>query len=100
MSSVGRYCDPIITCVACVSVEIEATYEIDRMLGSGEVIGKLQRSWNELLDRGDEPFGENKTNIIRRYCSRFPKWVTIFNSISVDLPLLSAIKPITFKTLI
>ncbi|KAG1852507.1 CHAT domain-containing protein [Suillus subluteus] len=26
------------------------------MLGSGEVIGKLQMSWDELLDHGDEPF--------------------------------------------
>lgn len=25
------------------------------MLGSGEVIGKLQTSWDELLDHGDEP---------------------------------------------
>ncbi|KAG1773738.1 CHAT domain-containing protein [Suillus placidus] len=26
------------------------------MLGSGEVVGKLQMSWDELLDHGDEPF--------------------------------------------
>ncbi|KAG2343859.1 TPR-like protein [Suillus weaverae] len=26
------------------------------MLGSGEVIGELQMSWDELLDHGDEPF--------------------------------------------
>ncbi|KAG2337714.1 hypothetical protein BDR05DRAFT_941178 [Suillus weaverae] len=38
------------------SVEIRASYEADRMLGSGEVIGKLQMSWDELLDHGDEPF--------------------------------------------
>jgi hypothetical protein len=40
------------------SVEIRASYEADRMLGSGEVIGKLQMSWGELLNHGDEPFGE------------------------------------------
>jgi hypothetical protein len=40
------------------SVEIRASYEAGRMLGSGEVIGKLQMSWDELLDHGDEPFGE------------------------------------------
>jgi hypothetical protein len=40
------------------SVEIRASYEADRMLGSGEVIGKLQISWDELLNHGDEPFGE------------------------------------------
>ncbi|KAG2114887.1 CHAT domain-containing protein [Suillus cothurnatus] len=38
------------------SVEIRASYEADRMLGSGEVIGKLQMSWDELLNHGDEPF--------------------------------------------
>ncbi|KAG1759627.1 CHAT domain-containing protein [Suillus occidentalis] len=38
------------------SVEIRASYEADRMLGSGEVIGKLQMSWDELLDHGDEAF--------------------------------------------
>ncbi|KAG1764102.1 hypothetical protein EDD22DRAFT_1049865 [Suillus occidentalis] len=39
-----------------LSVEIRASYEADRMLGSGEVIGKLQMSWDELLNHGDEPF--------------------------------------------
>ncbi|KAG2343594.1 hypothetical protein BDR05DRAFT_989693 [Suillus weaverae] len=39
-----------------LSVEIRASYEADRMLGSGEVIGELQMSWDELLDHGDEPF--------------------------------------------
>ncbi|KAG1732991.1 CHAT domain-containing protein [Suillus occidentalis] len=38
------------------SVEIRASYEADRMLGSGEVIGGLQMSWDELLDHGDEAF--------------------------------------------
>jgi hypothetical protein len=28
------------------------------MLGSGEVIGKLQILWDELLNHGNEPFGE------------------------------------------
>ncbi|KAG1873525.1 hypothetical protein DFJ58DRAFT_741410 [Suillus subalutaceus] len=41
---------------AAFSVEIRASYEVDRMLGSGEVIGELQTSWDELLDHGDEPF--------------------------------------------
>ncbi|KAG2089825.1 hypothetical protein BD769DRAFT_1525801 [Suillus cothurnatus] len=39
-----------------LSVEIRASYEVDRMLGSGEVIGELKMSWDELLDHGDEPF--------------------------------------------
>ncbi|KAG1758649.1 CHAT domain-containing protein [Suillus occidentalis] len=39
-----------------LSVEIKASYESDRMLGSGEVIGKVRMSWDELLDHGDEPF--------------------------------------------
>ncbi|KAG2124896.1 CHAT domain-containing protein [Suillus clintonianus] len=37
-------------------MEIRASYEVDRMLGNGEVIGKLQTSWVGLLDHGDEPF--------------------------------------------
>ncbi|KAG2108782.1 CHAT domain-containing protein [Suillus cothurnatus] len=39
-----------------LSVEIRASYEAGRMLGSGKVIRKLQMSWDELLDHGDEPF--------------------------------------------
>ncbi|KAG2341463.1 hypothetical protein BDR05DRAFT_1001580 [Suillus weaverae] len=38
------------------SVEIRASYEADRMLGSGEVIGKFALSWDDLLNHGDEPF--------------------------------------------
>jgi hypothetical protein len=41
-----------------LSVEIRASYELGRMLGGGEVIGKLKTSWNKLLHHGDEPFGE------------------------------------------
>ncbi|KAG2066828.1 hypothetical protein BDR04DRAFT_1233728 [Suillus decipiens] len=33
-----------------------ASYEVDQMLGSGELIGKLQMSWDELLGHGHEPF--------------------------------------------
>ncbi|KAG1891663.1 uncharacterized protein F5891DRAFT_1211120 [Suillus fuscotomentosus] len=40
-----------------LSVEIRESYELGRMLGSGEVIGKLQTSWDELLDHDDESFG-------------------------------------------
>ncbi|KAG1882818.1 CHAT domain-containing protein [Suillus subluteus] len=32
------------------------SYEVDRMLGNGEVVAKFETSWDELLDRGDEPF--------------------------------------------
>ncbi|KIK33017.1 hypothetical protein CY34DRAFT_813906, partial [Suillus luteus UH-Slu-Lm8-n1] len=39
-----------------LSVEIRASYEADRMLGSGTVIGKLQMSWDELFNHGDDPF--------------------------------------------
>ncbi|KAG2340472.1 hypothetical protein BDR05DRAFT_966738 [Suillus weaverae] len=38
------------------SVEIRASYEADRILGCGELIGKLQLSWHALLNHGDEPF--------------------------------------------
>jgi hypothetical protein len=40
------------------TVEIRASYEVNRMLGSGELIRKLKISWDKLLDNGDEPFGE------------------------------------------
>ncbi|KAG1790402.1 CHAT domain-containing protein [Suillus plorans] len=39
-----------------LSVEIRASYELGRMLGSGEFMGELQMSWDELLDHGDHPF--------------------------------------------
>ncbi|KAG1738304.1 CHAT domain-containing protein [Suillus occidentalis] len=39
-----------------LSVQIRASYEADRVLGSGEVIGKLHMSWDEVLSHGDEPF--------------------------------------------
>ncbi|KAG2364139.1 hypothetical protein BDR07DRAFT_1608411 [Suillus spraguei] len=39
-----------------LSIEIRASYEVDQMLGSGELIGKIQTSWDELLDDGDEAF--------------------------------------------
>ncbi|KAG1744322.1 CHAT domain-containing protein [Suillus occidentalis] len=48
--TLSSYASPVL------SVEIRASYEADRMLGSGEVIGKLQMSWDELLNHGDEPF--------------------------------------------
>ncbi|KAG2142433.1 CHAT domain-containing protein [Suillus clintonianus] len=35
---------------------IRVSYELDRMLGNGEVIRKLETSGDELLDHGDEPF--------------------------------------------
>ncbi|KAG2111741.1 hypothetical protein DEU56DRAFT_919971 [Suillus clintonianus] len=41
---------------ASPSLSVEISYEVDRMLGNGEVIGKLQTSWDDLLDHGDEPF--------------------------------------------
>ncbi|KAG1882807.1 hypothetical protein F4604DRAFT_1678298 [Suillus subluteus] len=36
--------------------EIRASFEFDRILGSGEVAGKPETSWDVLLDRGNEPF--------------------------------------------
>ncbi|KAG1746151.1 CHAT domain-containing protein [Suillus lakei] len=39
-----------------LSLEIRASFELGRMLGNGKVISKLETSWNELLDHGDEPF--------------------------------------------
>ncbi|KAG2116823.1 CHAT domain-containing protein [Suillus clintonianus] len=39
-----------------LSVEIRATFELDHMLGNGEIIGKLQTSWRDLLNHEDELF--------------------------------------------
>ncbi|KAG1888265.1 CHAT domain-containing protein [Suillus subluteus] len=39
-----------------LSLEIRASFELGRMLGDGEVVSKLETSWNELLDHGDETF--------------------------------------------
>ncbi|KAG2147002.1 CHAT domain-containing protein [Suillus cothurnatus] len=38
------------------SLEIRVSYELGRILGNGEVVAKFESSWDELLDRGDEPF--------------------------------------------
>jgi hypothetical protein len=39
-------------------VEIRASFELDQILGNGELIGELEATWDELLDHGDEPFSE------------------------------------------
>ncbi|KAG2029056.1 CHAT domain-containing protein [Suillus americanus] len=39
-----------------LSVEIRASFEVDQMLGNGELVGELETSWDMLLDHGDEPF--------------------------------------------
>ncbi|KAG1780151.1 CHAT domain-containing protein [Suillus placidus] len=39
-----------------LSLDISASFELHRMLGNGEVIGRLEMSWHELLDHGEEPF--------------------------------------------
>jgi hypothetical protein len=39
-------------------VEIRASFELDRMLGNGEVVGKHEILWDALLAHGNEPFGE------------------------------------------
>ncbi|KAG2142392.1 hypothetical protein DEU56DRAFT_939794 [Suillus clintonianus] len=49
-ASISSHTSPALT------IEIRVSYELDRMLGNGEVIGKLETSWDELLDHGDETF--------------------------------------------
>ncbi|KAG1764772.1 hypothetical protein EV702DRAFT_1204864 [Suillus placidus] len=41
---------------SALSIQIRVSHELDRMLGNGEVIGKLETSGDELLDHGNEPF--------------------------------------------
>ncbi|KAG1832311.1 CHAT domain-containing protein [Suillus subalutaceus] len=44
-------------------VEIRVSYEFGRMLGDREVVAKFETSWDKLLDRGDEPFGQHLVDI-------------------------------------
>ncbi|KAG2362848.1 CHAT domain-containing protein [Suillus spraguei] len=39
-----------------ILVEISASFEFNPMLGNGEVVGKLETSWDALLGHGNEPF--------------------------------------------
>ncbi|KAG2360634.1 hypothetical protein BDR07DRAFT_1486761 [Suillus spraguei] len=39
-----------------ISMEISASFEFNPMLGNGEVVGKLETSWDALLGHGNEPF--------------------------------------------
>ncbi|KAG1795499.1 CHAT domain-containing protein [Suillus variegatus] len=39
-----------------LSVEIRASFELGRMFGSGEVVGRLRMPWNELLSHRHQPF--------------------------------------------
>ncbi|KAG1869918.1 CHAT domain-containing protein [Suillus subluteus] len=41
---------------ATLSVEIRASFELDQMLGNGEIVGELDTSWDALLDHGNESF--------------------------------------------
>ncbi|KAG2100058.1 CHAT domain-containing protein [Suillus cothurnatus] len=52
--TLSSHASPAYVVLPALSVEIRASYEADRMLGGGEVIGKLQMSWDGLLDHGDE----------------------------------------------
>ncbi|KAG1844991.1 hypothetical protein F4604DRAFT_1937229 [Suillus subluteus] len=59
-SSVGRYRDLVKfmeTFGRDSRTDLLASFELDRMLGNGEVIRELQMLWDELLERRDEPFG-------------------------------------------
>ncbi|KAG1897271.1 uncharacterized protein F5891DRAFT_982860 [Suillus fuscotomentosus] len=46
-----------------LSLEIGASFELGRMLGGGEVIGKLEMSWDELLDHGVSHSNDTATDI-------------------------------------
>ncbi|KAG2362773.1 CHAT domain-containing protein [Suillus spraguei] len=39
-----------------ILLEISASFEFNPMLGNGEVVGKLETSWDALLGHGNEPF--------------------------------------------
>ncbi|KAG1776505.1 hypothetical protein EV702DRAFT_1198204 [Suillus placidus] len=41
-----------------LTFEIRASFELSRMLGHGTLIAQFETSWNELLDHGEEPFGD------------------------------------------
>jgi hypothetical protein len=40
-----------------LSLGIRASFELDQMLGNGELIGELGTTRDAVLDHGDEPFG-------------------------------------------
>ncbi|KAG1730548.1 CHAT domain-containing protein [Suillus paluster] len=39
-----------------LTLEAWASFELGRALGNGELIGKLETSWHDMLNHGDEPF--------------------------------------------
>ncbi|KAG1718332.1 CHAT domain-containing protein [Suillus lakei] len=49
-----------------ISLEIRASFELGQMLGHGELLAKLETSWNKLLDYGDEAFDIDFTTSLFR----------------------------------
>jgi hypothetical protein len=39
-------------------LQIRASFELNPILGNGEVVGKLETSWDALFDHENKPLGE------------------------------------------
>lgn len=74
-----------------LSVEIRASFELDRMLGNGEVVGKLETSWDALLDHRSEPFNVSFPSVLSVHPSLTLKAVVLLNSDIQDSALLNSV---------
>ncbi|KAG1869920.1 CHAT domain-containing protein [Suillus subluteus] len=74
-----------------LSVEIRASFELDRMLGNGEVVGKLETSWDALLDHGNEPFDISFPSVHGVHPSLTLKATVLHNCDNQDSALLDSI---------
>ncbi|KAG1877052.1 CHAT domain-containing protein [Suillus tomentosus] len=63
-----------------LSVEIRASFELDRMLGNGEVVGKLETSWDALLDHRSEPFNISFPSVLSVHPSLTLKVAVLLDS--------------------
>ncbi|KAG1902072.1 uncharacterized protein F5891DRAFT_1172155 [Suillus fuscotomentosus] len=74
-----------------LSVEIRASFELDRMLGNGEVVGKLETSWDALLDHRSEPFNISFPSVLSVHPSLTLEAVVLLDSDIQDSVLLNSV---------
>ncbi|KAG1826657.1 hypothetical protein EV424DRAFT_1345440 [Suillus variegatus] len=63
-----------------LSVKIKASFELDRMLGNGEVVGKIETSWDALLDHRSEPFNISFPSVLSVHPSLTLKAAVLLDS--------------------
>ncbi|KAG1862742.1 CHAT domain-containing protein [Suillus subalutaceus] len=74
-----------------LSVEIRASFELDQMLGNGELVGELEMSWDALLDHGNEPFDISFPSVRGVHPSLILKATVLHNCDNQDSALLDFI---------